>query len=87
MRQCALWMLVFVTVTVLPAHRTMAEIIAHTDSADPTTEGWTSAAGAGGVSVSAVMDDQGSGIDAWSVNDFSTADGSFLTYQFTPTAG
>ncbi len=46
----------------------------HTGSTDPTTEGWTyTHSGGGGISTGPVVNDQGSGIDAWYVQDSSNA--------------
>lgn len=54
-------------------------IVAHTGSADPTTEGWTASVGpGGGVSAGSIND---GGTPAWFVDDNSTADGSILIYS------
>lgn len=64
-----------------------AEIIfEHTGNADPVTEGWTVFdAGGGGQLVGPLTNDAGSGLDAWSIRDTSTALFSTLSYNQTPT--
>jgi hypothetical protein len=64
-----------------------AEIIfEHTGNADPVTEGWTASnAGGGGQVVGPLTNDAGSGLDAWSMSDTSTALFTTLSYNQTPT--
>jgi hypothetical protein len=63
-----------------------AEIIfEHTGNADPLTEGWTAFnAGGGGQVVGPLTNDAGSGLDAWSMSDTSSALFTTLSYNQTP---
>jgi hypothetical protein len=62
-----------------------ATLIEHTGADDPVTEGWTVSGAGVGVVVGPVIDDGGSGIDAWGINDTTTAAGSTRLYSFVPT--
>ncbi len=56
----------------------------HTGANDPTSEGWTHNVGTGGTSTGAVINDLGSGIDAWYIEDTSVAGGSWESYTQVP---
>jgi hypothetical protein len=59
----------------------------HSGNADPTTEGWSVGGGGGpGQVVGPLTNDAGSGLDAWFVNDTSSALFSNIAYFQTPTA-
>jgi len=60
-------------------------VIEHLDHTNPGTEGWATVGGAVGVTAGPVANDLGTGIDAWSVDDPTTAPNSVLFYEFTPT--
>ena len=59
----------------------------HNGNANPLTEGWTPigplAPGSGGITTGPVTNDLGLGINAWSTDDNSTQDGSYVQYTAT----
>lgn len=56
-------------------------ILVHSGALDPTTEGWTQFTGTGGgTSAAPVLNDLGSGYDAWAIDDNSTAFDTGLYY-------
>ena len=61
-------------------------VFSHFDSNDPTTEGWMQTGDGIGNNDGPVLDDLGSGIDAWFIEDTSTVADSFITYEQTPSA-
>ena len=69
-------------VTLCPMSIGAAEIVAeHHGAANPTTEGWNIGGSGGiGVVVGPLVNDAGSGLDAWFVNDTSSVGGSNLSY-------
>ncbi len=62
-------------------------IYQHTGGTNPISQGWSASGLIIGVSVGAVLNDLGSGTDAWKVDDNSTLLGSTLMYDQTPSAG
>jgi hypothetical protein len=76
--------LIFVSAGANPSPNAEAAIIVqHSGSADPTTEGWTAVIPSSGITVGAVVNDLGSGFDAWMVDDNSNAANG--GYNVTPT--
>lgn len=49
--------------------------VKHVGSSDPTTQGWTQGGGGAGTSAGPLINDAGSGLDAWFVDDSSTSGG------------
>lgn len=72
----------------LPLSANAAPLFQHLGASDPTTEGWT-AVGAGGVTTGPVLNDLGTGLDAWSTDDDLTVASGFNSrgYTGTPSAG
>jgi hypothetical protein len=86
LRSAAIAGLVFVLVGESPSTKAQAAIIVqHSGSADPTTEGWTANIPPSGLTVGPVINDLGSGFDAWMVDDNSTMLGGNGGYNVTPT--
>ena len=56
----------------------------HTGANDPITEGWTQSNFNGNVVATPVFNDLGLGIDAWSIDDNSTVNGSAIQYSQVP---
>lgn len=56
-------------------------VIEHAGASDPTTEGWSATAFVN-TSAGPVLDDQGSGVDAWFVDDDGTAIGDVGWYRY-----
>jgi hypothetical protein len=74
LRSAAIAGLIFVLAGVSPSTKAQAAIIVqHSGSADPTTEGWTAVIPPSGLTVGPVINDLGSGFDAWMVDDNSIA--------------
>ena len=57
----------------------------HEGSADPTTEGWALFGGGGGITEEPITGDAIGGLDAWNINDTSTASGTLRSYEVKPT--
>lgn len=68
-----------------------AVLFEHTGSADPTTEGWSiggsGTPGSNGVYTGPIINDVGSGLDAWYVNDTASFGGSNQSYYGSLTSG
>jgi len=61
-----------------------ATIFSHSGSANPTTEGWSEIGAQIGIGKGPVIDDNGTGLDAWFISDSSTAGNSLLHYTIYP---
>ena len=59
-------------------------LIEHVDDNDPVAEGWSTVGAGVGVITGPVTNDLGSGVDAWSVDDTTTATDSVRFYGFDP---
>jgi len=59
-------------------------LIEHLGANDPALEGWSTVGGGANVLTGPVLNDLGLGIDAWSVDDGTTAVNSVRFYDFTP---
>ncbi len=66
--------------------RLVGSVFAHDGATDPTTEGWLYGSAPINASVGPVSNDQGTGIDAWFIDDNSSALGSGGGYSASPTA-
>lgn len=67
-----------------PANATV--IISHLGANDPTTEGWTQNGSDPLVNVGPSINDGGTGLDAWIVDDNGTSSGDFTSYSASLTA-
>lgn len=72
----------------LPLSAHAVPLFQHLGASDPTTEGWT-AVGAGSVGTGSVLNDLGTGLDAWFTDDDLTAASGLNSrgYTGTPSAG
>lgn len=59
-----------------------ATIALHSGANNPTSEGWSTVANFGNVITGAVLDDEGSGLDAWIVDDNGTNNGNAGFYSY-----
>lgn len=67
-----------------PSSAATADVLFHySGPTDPVSQGWTASAAASGISVGSLPNDNGTGVDAWFVEDTSTAVGSFFGYSQT----
>ena len=58
----------------------------HSGANDPASEGWGTSGSFSGVTTGAVLNDMGTGIDAWNVTDSGTAGGQLGWYTYSLTA-
>ena len=79
-------LMLILTVAVANEKSDADEVFSHIGASDPIANDWLDGGFGTGVTVSPVVNDLGLGIDAWSIEDGSSAPGSAVQYRQVPSA-